>query len=85
MAVPIDRTGTVSVAPVMAPLVPAMQKPPCRAGKWFQDRLMVTPEEKVKKAAGLKTRPAWLRQDRLGANAGGDAGCQVWHPQLCKP
>jgi hypothetical protein len=30
---------------------------------------MVAPEKKVvKKPAGLKMRPAWLQEDRLGAN-----------------
>ncbi len=35
----------------------------------------------MKKPAGLKTRPAWLQQDRLGANPAvcrGEAGCQTW-------
>ncbi len=82
MAVPVDGTGTASV---MAPLDPGVQKPPRRVGKRFRDRLVAAPEEKVKKPAGLNTRPAWLRQDRLGANQAvcrGDAGCQAWRPQL---
>jgi hypothetical protein len=33
MVVPIDGTGTASVEPVMVPLVPGMQKPPCWVGK----------------------------------------------------
>jgi hypothetical protein len=68
MAVPVDGMGTVSVAPVKAPPVPGMQKPPRRVGKRFREHLVATPEVKVKKPAGLKTRPAWLQQDRLGAN-----------------
>jgi hypothetical protein len=36
--------------------------------KRFRERLVAAPEVKVKKPAGLKTRPAWLRQDCLGAN-----------------
>jgi hypothetical protein len=42
---------------------------------------VAAPEKKVKKPAGLKTRPAWLQQDRLGANPAvcrGDAGSQAW-------
>jgi hypothetical protein len=58
VAVPIDGTGTASVAPVMARPVPGMQKPPRQVGIRFQDRLVAAPEEKVKKPAGLKTRPA---------------------------
>ncbi len=61
MAVPVDRTGTASVAPVMAPPVPCMQKPPRQVGIRFQDRLVAAPEEKVKKPAGLKTRAACAR------------------------
>ncbi len=64
MVVPIDGTGTASVAPVMAPPVPGVQKPPHRVGKRFRDRLMVVPEEKVKKPEGRKTRPTWLQWDR---------------------
>jgi hypothetical protein len=48
VAVPVDGTGTASVAPVMAPLVPGVQKPPRRVGKRFRDRRMATPEGKVK-------------------------------------
>ncbi len=80
LAVPIDGTGTTSVAPVKAPPVPGVQKPPYRVGKRFRDRLVVALERKVEKPAGLKTRPAWLRQDRLGANPAvcrDDAGCQA--------
>ncbi len=88
MVVPVDGTGTVSVAPVMAPLVPGVQKPPHWVGKRFRDRLVAAPEEKVKKPAGLKTRPTWFQQDHLGANPAvchGDAGCQAWCPRPCKP
>jgi hypothetical protein len=46
-----------------------MQKPPHRVGKRFQDCFVVVPEKKkVKKPADLKTRPAWLRQGRLGVS-----------------
>jgi hypothetical protein len=80
LAVPVDGTGTASVAPVKAPLVPGVQKPPRRVGKRFRDRHVAAPEGKVEKPAGLKTRPAWLGQDRLGANPAvcrGNAGCQA--------
>jgi hypothetical protein len=61
--------GTASVEAVKAPPVPSMQKPPCRVGKWFRDHHVAAPmREKVKKPVGLKTRPAWLRQDRLGSD-----------------
>jgi hypothetical protein len=40
----------------MAPPVPGVQKPPCRVGKRFRDRLVAAPEGKVKKPAGLKTK-----------------------------
>jgi hypothetical protein len=57
-----------------------MQKPPHWVGKRFQDRFVVAPEKKkVKKPVGLKTRPAWLWQDRLGMSLAvccGMAGCQ---------
>ncbi len=46
-AVPVDGTGTASVAPVKAPLVPGMQKPPRRVGKWFWDCLVAAPGRKV--------------------------------------
>jgi hypothetical protein len=58
VAVPVDGTGTASVAPVMAPPVPGMQKPPHLVGKQFRDHLMVALEGKLKKPAGLKMRPA---------------------------
>ncbi len=58
MAVPVDGTGTASMAPAMALPVLGMQKPPCWVGKLFRDRLVAAPEEKVKKLAGLKMRPA---------------------------
>ncbi len=66
MTVPVDGMGTTSVEAVKAPLVPGVQKPPCQVGKRFRDQLMAALEEKVKKPADLKTRPAWLRQDYLG-------------------
>ncbi len=68
MAVPLDGTGTVSVAPVMAPPIPGVQKPPRQVGKRFRDRLEAVPEGKVEIPKGLKMRPPWLRQDYLGAN-----------------
>jgi hypothetical protein len=88
VAMPIDGTGTASVAPVMAPPVSGVQKPPRRVGKRFRDRLVAAPEKKVKKPAGLKMRPAWLQQDHLGADPAvcrGDVGCQAWRPRPCKP
>ncbi len=51
MAVPVDGTGTMSVTPVMVPLVPGVQKPPLWVGKWFPDRLEA-PEGKVEISAG---------------------------------
>jgi hypothetical protein len=57
VAVPVDGMGTASVAPVMAPPVLGMQKPPRWVGKRFQDHLMEAPEERVKKPVGLKMRP----------------------------
>jgi hypothetical protein len=87
--VPIDETGTASVEAVKAPPVPGVQKPPHRIGKRFQDRCVAAPEKrKVKKPAGLKTRPPWLRQERLGVNPAvcrGDADCQAWCSRPCKP
>jgi hypothetical protein len=59
VAVPVDGTGTASVAPVRAPPAPGMQKPPRQVGNLFRDRLVAAPEGKVKKPAGLKTRPVW--------------------------
>jgi hypothetical protein len=88
VAVPFDGTGTASGDPVMAPPVPGMQKPPRRVGKQFRDRLKVAPEGKVKIPAGLKTKPAWLWHDRLGANPAvwrSDAGCQDRCPLPCRP
>jgi hypothetical protein len=88
-AVPVDGMGTVSVEAVKAPPVPGVQKPPRRVGKRFRDRLMAAPGKvKVKKPAGLQTRPPWLRQGRLGASPAvcrGVAGCQAWRPLLCRP
>jgi hypothetical protein len=76
----VDRTGIASVETVKVPPVPGMQKPPCQVGKRFWDHLVAVPEKKVKKPAGLKMIPAWLRQDRLGMDPAvcrGDAGCQA--------
>jgi hypothetical protein len=53
VAVPVDGTGTVAVAPVVEPPVPGVQKPPRWVGKQFRDHLVAAPEEKVKKPAGL--------------------------------
>jgi hypothetical protein len=88
VAVSVDWTGTASLEAMKVPLVPGIQKPPCWVGKWFWDRLVAAPKKKVKKPASLKTRPAWLWQDRLGAYpevCRGDAGCQAWRPQPCRP
>jgi hypothetical protein len=88
VAVPVDGTGNVSVAPVKAPPVPGVQKPPRRVGKRFRDRLVAALEVKMKKLAGLKMKPAWMWQDRLGANPAvcrGVAGCKAWRPRPCKP
>jgi hypothetical protein len=64
--------------------VPGVQKPPCRVGKLFWDRLVAAPmKKKAKKPAGLKTR-----QDRLGmgpAVCRDNAGWQAWYLQPCKP
>jgi hypothetical protein len=43
LAVPVGGMGTASVAPVKAPPVPGMQKPPCQVGKRFPDRLVAAP------------------------------------------
>ncbi len=89
MAVPVDGTGTASVAPVMALPVAGVQKPPRWVGKRFRDCLVAVPEKKkVKRPVGLRTRPAWLQQDRLSGTLAvfyGEAGCQAWHPRPCKP
>jgi hypothetical protein len=66
----VDETGTASVEAVKAPPVPGVQKPPRRVGKRFRDRHVAAPEKKVKRLAGLKTRPAWLRQDQPGREPG---------------
>jgi hypothetical protein len=88
-AVPVDETGTASVEAVEEPPVLGMLKPPRRVGKRFRDRLVAAPKKKkVKRPAGLRTRPAWLQQDRLSASPAvcrGVAGCQAWHPRPCKP
>jgi hypothetical protein len=67
VAVPVDGTGTMSVEAVKTPAGPGIQKPPRRVGKRFRDRSVAAPEEKVKKPAGLKTRPTWWQRDRVGA------------------
>ncbi len=88
-AVPVDGTGTMFVEAVKVPPVLGVQKPPCRVRKRFQDCHVAAPmKEKAKKLAGLKTRPAWLRQDRLGASPAvccGNAGCQAFRLRPCKP
>jgi hypothetical protein len=61
VAVPVDRMGSAS---------PGRAKTSSLGRKWFRDRLVAAPEKKVKRPAGLKTRPAWLRQDRLCVNPG---------------
>jgi hypothetical protein len=74
VAVPVDGKGTASVGTMKAPPVPGMQKPACRVGK----------RKEVNKPAGLKTKPAWLRQDRLNVNPAvchGDVGCQALYIQ----
>jgi hypothetical protein len=63
VSVPVEGTGTAFVAPVMALPVLGVQKPPRQVGKRFWDCLVAAPEGKVKKPAGLKTRPAWSWQD----------------------
>jgi hypothetical protein len=86
--VTVDETGTASVKAVKALPVPGVQKPPRQVGKRFRDCRVAAPEKKkVKRPAGLRKRPAWLRQDHLGASPAvcrGDAGCQAWCPQPCK-
>ncbi len=64
----VDETGTASVEAVKAPPVWACKKKPTRqVGKRFWDHHVAAPEKKkVKRSAGLRTRPAWFRQDRLG-------------------
>jgi hypothetical protein len=52
------------------------------------DRLVAAPEKKVKKPAGLQTRPAWWRWDCLGACPAVGCGvtdCQVWRMLPCRP
>jgi hypothetical protein len=65
-----------------------MQKSSRQVGKRFRERLVEAPKKKkVKKPAGLKTRPAWLQQDRLGASPvvyRSDAGFQTWCPLPCR-
>jgi hypothetical protein len=59
MAVPVDGMCTASVEAVKEPPVPVVQKPPRWVGKQFWDCLVVAPEKKVDKSAGLQTTPAW--------------------------
>ncbi len=66
MVVTAGMGGTAAVEAVKAPPVPGMQKPPHRVGKRFRDHLEAALKE-VKIPAGLKTRPSWRQQDRLGA------------------
>ncbi len=94
-AVTVD---TASVDAMRVPPVQGMQKPPGWVGeKWFLDRLFSGPELKVKKPAGLKTRPACKQLDRLGglwlawplrqglAVWRGAVDCQAWCLHPCKP
>ncbi len=80
MAVPVDGTGTASVETVKMPPVLDVQKPPRRIGKRFRDHLRATPKEKAKKPVGLKMRPTWLQQDRLGASP---AVCRATRLGVC--
>jgi hypothetical protein len=79
----------MSVEDVKAPLVLGVQTPPRRVGKRLWDCFVAAPEKKkVKKPVGLKTRPAWLRQDHLGVSpmvCRSVMGCQAWRPLLCRP
>jgi hypothetical protein len=65
----------------MAPPVQGIQKTDLQPEKQFLDHCLAAPEEgKVKKSAGLKTRPAWWWQDHLGtclAVGHGVTDCQV--------
>jgi hypothetical protein len=88
VAVPVDGTGTASVEIVKAPPVMGVQKPPRQVGKRFRDHHVAALGKNVRKPSGLKTRPAWLRQDRLGVNPAvcrSDTGCQTWRLQPCRP
>jgi hypothetical protein len=59
-----DSTGMAAVETGMAPLVQGVQKTSPRLEKRFLDCRLVAPgKEKVKKPAGLKTRPSWWRRD----------------------
>ncbi len=70
---------------VKVPPVPGLQKPLRRVGKRFQNRhVAALQKKKVKIPAGLKTRPAWLQQDRLGASPAVCRG-KAWLLLLCKP
>ncbi len=66
---PLGRCQLTGTASVKAPLILGVQKPPRWVGKRFRDCRVAAPEKKtVKSPAGLKTRPAWLRQHHLGAS-----------------
>jgi hypothetical protein len=77
LAVPIEGTGIAYVEAVKAPPVLGVQKPPRRVGKRFWDRLVAAPGKKMKKPVGLKTRSAWLRGGRLGADRRSAAAMQA--------
>jgi hypothetical protein len=85
VAVTADSAGTAAVETGMALPVQNVQK--TGPEKWFLDCRLAEPNKK-KKPGGLKTRPAWWRQDRLCAClAVGHyiADCQVRCPLPCKP
>jgi hypothetical protein len=63
--------GIAPVAPVMAPLVPGLQKPPRRVGKRFRDRLVAVPEGKVKKPAKSEKETRLVAAGPPGCEPGG--------------
>ncbi len=69
--VPVDGTGTASVAPVMAPAVPGVQKPPRQVGTRFRDCLLAAPEKKVKKSAGPQNETRLVAAGPPGCEPGG--------------
>ncbi len=71
MAVPADGTVTASVAPVMAPPVLRMQKPPRRVGKQFRVCLEAVPKGKVKIPVGLKNETRLVVAGLPGRKPGG--------------
>ncbi len=74
----VDGTGAASKEAMKALPVPGMQKPPRWVGKRFRNRHVVAPiKRKVKKPAGLKSRPAWLQLDGLKV---ADGDHLVLHP-----